>query len=786
MSLRRKGLPPFSPLEIPAELLLVATTVAAIMGLDRVFEDRSFFGPLLLTALLAHGSLIILRRLGIGLLLSSLAAAIVVSLQLVWSNYSDTTSRFLPTSNTFDAVDADLELAWGSFGDLVPPVPVLTGYLIAAGAAIWLIAVLADWAAFRLRSAPEAVLPASTLVIFVAIFGVDEGRVQWTLLFALVALGFVLTHRAAFEAVHGRWLRPPDARKGYRTLVISGTVAAALALFVGALAGPSLPGVDESALVDWEALDDSDSGGGSRVVISPLVDIRGRLVNQANVEAFTVRSAEPSYWRLTSLDVFDGSTWTSKADYSEAAGELPSTVESGTQTIESNQQFTIQELAAVWLPAAYAPKAFATEADVGVGYEPRSSTLIVNSDFDNSDGMTYAVQSALPRYDRDTLAALPAGYPPEIGERYLALPDDFSPTARSLAEEITADAQGPYEQAYQLQWWFQNNFEYSLEVGSGHSSNRIDDFLASGVGYCEQFAGSFAAMARSIGLPSRVAVGFTQGEADPADPGLFRVRGEHAHAWPEVYIEGAGWVFFEPTPGRGAPGTINYTDVPPQQDTSGPSTTPTSLEETVPTTTPPAAEATEGAEEPEDEAIAAAPLGAETGGSGSWIPMFLLVLAVLVSLAALYVVALPRLKRHRRRAATTGDPDPARDRVEKLWDETVDALGATGLSHPPSETPNEFARRAADEAAVDRDAMRTLGGVTTTSRYAVESPTDDELRRAEDAAESVRVELDESLSWWARQRHLLDPRPLVGASTRGSDRDGTDRASSRPDSRSTP
>ena len=766
---RRNAPAPMSPLEIPAELLLVATTVAAIMGLDRVFEDRSFFGPLLLTALVAHGTLILLRRLGVGLIISSLLSAILVTLQLTWSNYWDTTSRFLPTSDTFETLDADLEAAWGSFGDLVPPVPALTGYLVVAGAAIWLIAVLADWAAFRLKSAPEAVLPASTLVIFVAVFGVAEGRVQWTLLYTLVALGFVLTHRAAFEAVHGRWLRAPDARRGYWTLVVSGSFVAALALLLGAIAGPALPGVDEDALLDWEALDDSSTGGGSRVVISPLVDIRGRLVNQADAEVFTVQSSEASYWRLTSLDVFDGATWRSKADYASADGSLPSLVQSGTDTVDSNQQFTISALAAVWLPAAYEPRAVSTDEDVGIGYEPGSSTLIVSSDFDSSDGMTYAVQSALPRYDRETLAALPAAYPPEIGERYLALPDDFSPLARELALDITADAEGPYEQAYALQWWFQSNFDYSLEVGTGHSSNRIDDFLTSQIGYCEQFAGSFAAMARSIGLPSRVAVGFTPGEIDPSDPNLYRVRGEHAHAWPEVYIEGAGWVAFEPTPGRGAPGAVNYTDVPVQQDTSGPSTTPTTLDATTPTTAPAEVAQDPGLEDPGADDVSAAGLG-EDQGSNSWIATVLVVALAIGALAALYVFAMPRLKHNRRRATSGIQLDPARERVEEIWDETVDTLSAVGVDPAPSETPNEFARRAAEEADIDRESLRTLGGVTTTSRYAAESPTDGEIRRAEDAAGAVQSEVNETLSWWSRKRHQLDPRPLVGAASRDSGR----------------
>lgn len=76
-------------------------------------------------------------------------------------------------------------------------------------------------------------------------------------------------------------------------------------------------------------------------------------------------------------------------------------------------------------------------------------------------------------------------------------------------------------------------------------------------------------MARAIGLPARVAVGFTWGDWDEARR-THVVRGEHAHSWPEVYFGGTGWVRFEPTPGRGAPGDAAVTGVAPAQSGSVP------------------------------------------------------------------------------------------------------------------------------------------------------------------------------------------------------------------------
>ena len=87
----------------------------------------------------------------------------------------------------------------------------------------------------------------------------------------------------------------------------------------------------------------------------------------------------------------------------------------------------------------------------------------------------------------------------------------------------------------------------------------MQEFLAQRRGYCEQFAGTFAAFARVLGLPSRVAVGFTPGEL--RDDGRYYVQDKHAHAWPEIYFDGLGWVPFEPTPARGNPAAVQYTGV---------------------------------------------------------------------------------------------------------------------------------------------------------------------------------------------------------------------------------
>ena len=203
--------------------------------------------------------------------------------------------------------------------------------------------------------------------------------------------------------------------------------------------------------------------------------------------------------------------------------------------------------------------------DTKVRYQDETSTLIVDTDVPTSDGLTYTVQSVLPELHPRHAARRPTTtVPTDIAEQDAGAPGRAERRRPPRwPSEITAGATTPYDKAMALQDYFRDTggFTYDLDVPAGHGDSAIDDFLASRRGYCEQFAGTFAAMARAVGLPARVAVGFTPGISDPTDPQRYDVKGEHAHAWPEVYLGQYGWVPFEPTPGRGDPNAEAYTGV---------------------------------------------------------------------------------------------------------------------------------------------------------------------------------------------------------------------------------
>ncbi len=132
---------------------------------------------------------------------------------------------------------------------------------------------------------------------------------------------------------------------------------------------------------------------------------------------------------------------------------------------------------------------------------------------------------------------------------YLQIPNDMPARVPALARSVTAGAANPYDQAVQIEA-FLRGLTYDLNVPTvPPSADLVDAFLFDlRRGYCDYFASAFVMMARSVGLPSRLAVGYASGRMEA--PNVWLVSAADAHSWPEVYFEGVGWVAFEPTPAR--------------------------------------------------------------------------------------------------------------------------------------------------------------------------------------------------------------------------------------------
>jgi transglutaminase-like putative cysteine protease len=740
---------------LATEVALAVVTFTAITGMHRLFVDGSYRGPLAVPAIVAHLVVAVLRRRRVPLLPAAGITVVAAVLVLSWTRFPDTVRYLLPTGSTFSTAGNDLEAAWRLFQEVKAPAPVENGFIVATGVAIWLLVYIADWAAFRAGAAFEALLPATTLFLFAAALGEDGDRVASAAVFAAAALVFVLLHRTVTQEESSTWAAAHRAH-GRWSLLGTGAALTAIAVTAGALAGPRLPGAEADPVLAWRDITDDEP---TRVVVSPMVDLRTRIVEQPNVEVFTVRSAQPSYWRLTALDEFDGTIWRSSYGTDDADGELPAAVESGVDTQQVTQTVTIIALNSVWLPAAYEPVAL-DPGDHPVGWDGDSSTLIVDRDVPTSDGFTYEVTSALPLWTDDELRSAPADVPDEISDGYLGLPDDLSSDVLALADEVTADAGTQFDKALALQN-FLLGYTYDQTVPAGHSADALRSFLfETKRGYCEQFAGSFAAMGRAAGLPTRVAVGFSWGIQDPNDQELYRVRGIHAHAWPEVYFEGYGWVPFEPTPGRAPPRAGEWLGLQPaQEDAGGASAT---LPNGVAGEGGPAAAGGGEALRPVDDPLAELELSpGGGGGGGATVPSEVrnAALALAAGIAA-YLVLVPlaviAARSIRRRRATTPS-----DKVRLAWREANRRAADAGIELPPSLTVAEAANRLAvalpGSAPAIHGAARTMEKVA----YAEMAPSAGEVTEARDAWAAVNAEVNGREPFWRRIARYFDVRRLL-------------------------
>ena len=735
---------------IPATIALTALTLAVAVGFGRLFADAAFLAPVVFAALAGHGVAWWCRRNDLPTPVAAVASLGAVGVVAAWTLLGHTTAYGVPLPLTLRTGVELLAGAREQFSTVKAPAAVLPGFVLATVLAIGISSFMADWAAFRLQATFEAIIPAFTLFIFTAALGTDRHRTWAVALFVAAVLAFLVVHGLARSHRAGAWFGGQPAA-GPRALVTTAALLGVVAIVGGLLIGPAVPGPD-APIVKYK--NRTRTGPSNRATISPLVDIRGRLVDQAGIEVFTVKSQIKSYWRLTSLDTFDGSIWSSNDTYRETRGDIRTreVLNPDLPATPTEQEYVVGGLASIWLPAAFRPERI--EGIDDVSYNQDTASLITPAE--TTDGSIYTVRSAVPTLTPELLSTAPAQAPQDVITQYLALPT-ISSRVINEARRIADPQATPFAKARALQDHFHRGFRYDLNAKPGHDSGALENFLfRTKAGYCEQYAGAYAVMARAVGLPARVAVGFTPGELQ--SDGKYHVRDEHAHAWPEVYLHGFGWVAFEPTPGRGAPNATPYTGRPEGQDESNNQGTP---ETTSASTTAPAP----GEENPttlpdfEDGENTLDTSADDDPGLSEVEKAVLMVLG----LAALWAVVVPFLHVQRRRARRRIPGSAAA--VLADWADTVEVLSAAGIGRRPSETMTEYAERAAKSAGLQPDPARALRALAKDAAYAAYAETDvpDEvLARSGACARAVKtavldqVSVTERVTWW------LDPRPLVG------------------------
>ena len=273
-------------------------------------------------------------------------------------------------------------------------------------------------------------------------------------------------------------------------------------------------------------------------------------------------------------------------------------------------------------------------------------------------------------------------------------------------------------------------------------------------GYCQQFAFAMAGLARLVGIPSRIAVGYTAGKKE--GKGTWKVTTADAHAWPELYFNGMGWLRFEPTPG-GATG--QGTATVPQYASGGAPPALGKAPTTVPTN-PATGKLGKGASanlfhlhHPD---VGGGGAAAAIGRGPSIIPWVLLILAIVAALALIAPLTARWLIRGRRLRAT-GDAALA----HAAWRELRDDLADYGLACRPSESPRAAAARIGAALQLDQAAAEALGRIVTAeerARYAT-APLPSRTLNADTAA--VRRALAQEADWTVRWRARLLPASML-------------------------
>ena len=458
-------------------------------------------------------------------------------------------------------------------------------FLLALLIVFWLIGFLAVWNTFRVARVLRVVLPAG-LVILVNLYYYG-GRAQLSIfLYAYFVFALLYLVRVNLILREREW---QQARVGFDrddvrgSFLRGGSIVTAMAV-VAAWAAPQLAVVPQAADL-WQQLSKpirSLEDGFNRLFsalesegpayTNPFGRTLGfggprSLGDTVMMDVFVHPTADNAhelarYWRGGTYDVYTANGW--RSSESDSFVFYPNATPLDTphaQRAPVKQTFTFYFPRTSLLIAAAQPVFFSREAEadarlvtlasagVSAGQVYVDPSFVFSRDALRA-GDTYDAISSLSTADVSLLRAAGTQYPDWIATRYLQLPDNFPQRVKDLAQQIVAEAgaTNPFDQASTLEAWLRRNIGYNDKIqGPAAGQDGVEYVLfESRAGYCDYYASALATMARSLGIPARVAVGYARGEYD-AETNTYRVREREAHSWVEVYFPNYGWIEFEPT-----------------------------------------------------------------------------------------------------------------------------------------------------------------------------------------------------------------------------------------------
>ncbi|MDQ0822120.1 transglutaminase-like putative cysteine protease [Arthrobacter sp. V4I6] len=551
--------------------LAVATAVAgAALGFNGVLRGWAWYSPVVTTVFtvsLTMAGLRVLRWRTVFVGLGGLASLVMILTFTFFRPHS--IIGFIPSGATMTQLGRFLRRASETVLAESAPVAPNAGIVLLICAVLGLLVMLLDALAFPLA------LPATSGLCILAILVVPamvKPQSVGVLGFAGAAVGYLLILASS------QWFAP-DPRTRADTARNPGqlrraSLTGALALTVTLLLQLVIPGFDQGTFPQGSRLNPFGAATG----LNPMISLGNSLRSPTGDGRITYATNAPTipYLRSVTVDSFNGDSW-SPDDREDTrrvgTGRMDTGLESAATELRVVTAVNTGLFTSPYLPVPYAP-----EAVNGLtgrwSWDP--ATLSIKGLDTNSRDQRYVVLSAAPQLTPDLLEQAPA--PAQgVPELFLLSPANVPEIVRTTADTVTAGSGTAYAKAVAIQKYLRSpEFTYSLQspVQGGYDGNGLSvlgDFLSQKSGYCIHFASAMAVMARLEGIPSRIAVGYapgrpTGGTVSIAGQGAlpeFEVDARDAHAWPELYFQGVGWVAFEPTPSRGVVPSYSRENAPP-------------------------------------------------------------------------------------------------------------------------------------------------------------------------------------------------------------------------------
>jgi transglutaminase-like putative cysteine protease len=752
---------------IPDSLIAGAASAVVAWPLTTLFAPSSWIRPMLVMVFAVVVVGIAVRMLTSSWIAIAAGQLVGVVLAAGWVYGRGHLWHGLPTVDMVLAFNHLLVDARETIQNYAAPAPTNRGITLAIGLAIGVVATIVDHLAVMRRSPALAGLPLLTAFLISAsnsgdslhpMFFVAAGGL-WLLMLGRQGIASLRrwSTTVPMSTTGRRHTDDHDGAYGYaavgRTLAVAGLAAAVVLPVV-------IPHFPTRYLIDGLGRSSEATGfSDGQIGLKSTLDLTKSLSNPTKtpVLSYTTNAALLTPLRVGVLDTYLADTWRPEpadVDFGRRSTiELPPELDASVP--RETYRMSVED-SRIEAPQIAAPTPLVT-ADLGRvnwGLDRNTSVATVNRAA-RSYSFTYLALNPTEA----SLAQARQGASGGFLQQDLQVDPASQPLVSQLVSDIVPGDASRIDAARAIQKYLRTDggFTYSLtlkdtvknEFGQDERPDAISLFLRSKVGYCVQFATAMVMMAREAGIPARMAIGFLPGAADR---GTYTVRSSDAHAWPELYFEGVGWLRFEPTPSS-------------TQSTVAP---PYSLAPTTPGTNDPATNTASGtasasATRPDgrNDPGATDPSGT-TGGStgfGNWFgpgtrtTVLWMVVGLLIGILGSLAVPLAARSRLRRRLRHAPDEST---RVEIEWQAMTERIGDLGVIAPRGSTPRQAGRFYQREAYLEGDQTQALSRIVSgveRSRYAPPGTTVTDIRADTQAVvkavSGVRRRKDRlRAAWW--------------------------------------